>query len=95
MSKLHQEATPLFALANGHVRRLRLREAHRLQLASGRLWLTLDGRLGAPADDVLLQAGESWVLPPGREAVLEALPLAGQAGVGAARFDLLLNPDAA
>lgn len=92
MTSLHQEAKPLFALANGQVRRLRLRESHRLQLSSGRLWLTLDGRLGAPADDVLLQAGESWTLPAGREAVLEALP---QPGAGAARFDLLLSPEAA
>ena len=91
MNATHQSPSPLFALASGQVRRLRLHEAHRLQVASGRLWLTLDGRLGAPADDVLLQAGDSWTLPAGRTALLEALP---QPGAAAARFDLLLSPAA-
>ncbi len=89
MSHLHQAPDPLFALASGQARRLRLAQAHRLQLQSGRLWLTVDGRLGCPSEDVLLQPGETWTLPQGRGVVLEALPTQG---AGAARFDLLLCP---
>lgn len=92
MSSLHQDTAPLFALFTGQARRLRLTQAHQLRLRSGRLWLTLDGRLGAPAEDVLLQSGESWTLPGGRAVVLEALPSPGSPE---ARFDLLLSPEAA
>ncbi len=92
MSHLHQDPQPLFALFSGQARRLRLPQAHQLRLRSGRLWLTLDGRLGAPAEDVLLQAGEAWTVPGQRGVVLEALPSPGEAE---ARFDLLLSPEAA
>jgi Protein of unknown function (DUF2917) len=88
MNELHQTQAALLSLGNGHVRRLRLREPHELRVSSGRLWLTLDGRPGAPADDVLLQRGDRWLLPAGCDAVLEALPVADSAQ---ARFDLLLT----
>jgi hypothetical protein len=91
MSHLHQDGRPLFALFSGQARRLRLHQAHQLRLRSGRLWLTVDGRLGAPAEDVLLQAGDAWTVPGQRAVVVEALPMPGGAE---ARFDLLLQPEA-
>ncbi len=91
MSALHQDQRPLFALFNGQARRLCLGQTHQLRLRSGRLWLTVDGRLGAPAEDVLLQAGEAWTVPGRRAVVVEALPSPGELE---ARFDLLLSPEA-
>ena len=89
MFRLHHELAPLFALANGQAQRLHLHDTHCLQVRSGRLWLTLDGRVGAPAEDVVLQPGETMTLPKSRGVVLEALPTPEG---GAARFDLLLCP---
>lgn len=92
MTSTHQDQAPLFALFSGQARRLCLGQTHRLQLRSGRLWLTLDGRPGQPAEDVLLQGGDSWTVPGRRSVVLEALPSVGETE---ARFDLLLSPEAA
>jgi Protein of unknown function (DUF2917) len=43
-----------------------------LRVSRGRLWVTRDGRLDAPADDVVLARGEAVLLPRGAGVVLEA-----------------------
>ncbi len=60
-----------------------LRELHVLQ---GRLWITRQGKLNAPAEDVWLGAGERVTLPSGSEWVIE--------GWGDTRFQLLVPPSA-
>lgn len=63
------------------------REARRLAVARGRVWLTLSGTAEAPAEDCWLEAGEAVALAPGQSAVLEGWP--------AADFELLLPPASA
>jgi len=57
-----------------------------LSVKTGRVWLTRNGRPGAPAEDVWLQAGESLALESGSRVVAEAWPEAS--------FQLLVPPAA-
>lgn len=67
------QALPTWQLRTGQVLRHRPRGAEILRLRCGRLWLTGDGRPEAPAEDVVLEAGQTLHLQPGQTVVLEAL----------------------
>ena len=62
-------------------------EARRLQVARGRVWLTLSGTADAPAQDQWLEAGQAVALAAGQTAVLEGWP--------AADFEILVPPGSA
>lgn len=78
----------LWELGRGQTLRLQAtRTARWLRLRDGRLWLTAEGRVGAPPpEDWWLSAGESLRLPPGTEVLAE--------GWSSARFEVLEEPGA-
>lgn len=65
-------ASNVWQLRTGQVLRHPLRRAETLKVCSGRLWLTANGQLDAPAEDWVLQAGDQLRLPAGQEVVVEA-----------------------
>lgn len=80
--------TASWRLAPGVSRRLTIGPGPRwLQVADGRLWLTVTGGGGAMGQDHWLAAGEALRLDSGTEVVLEA-------SGGEARFELLVSPQA-
>jgi hypothetical protein len=56
-------------------------EARKLRVASGRVWLTVEGEAG----DYWLGAGDSFTVPAGRLVVIEADKAASRIDVGGAR----------
>ena len=58
----------------------------RLRLLAGRLWLTAQGRVGAPPDDLWLVAGDAVRLPAGAVLVVEGWP--------EATFEVVVPPPA-
>jgi len=57
-----------------------------LAVTEGRLWLTLQGRVDDPAEDIWLAPGQSVKLASGSRVVIEAWPQA--------QFQLLVPPSA-
>jgi hypothetical protein len=83
-----QESDGQWALECGEALTLEAAGSSRvLAVTAGRLWLTRSAAPEAPAPDVWLSAGESAVLRPGDEVVLEAWPRA--------RFAVLESPASA
>jgi hypothetical protein len=60
--------------------------ARELAVTEGRLWLTLQGRADAPAEDIWLAPGQSVLLASGSRIVMEGWPQA--------HFQLLVPPSA-
>ena len=58
--------------------------ARRLRLRQGRLWLTAQGALDAPAEDIWLLPGDEALLPSGARVVAEGWPDAA--------FELIVPP---
>jgi len=50
-----------------------LRQDETLKVRSGRLWLTANGALDAPSEDLVIEAGQCLLLPAGQRVVVEAL----------------------
>lgn len=67
------QAAPTWQLRAGQVVRHRPQASETLRLRCGRLWLTADGRPEAPAEDVVLEAGQTLHLQAGQSVVVEAL----------------------
>lgn len=73
-------------LKPGHAMGLRTRQASRLELVHGGLWVTLEGEYGLSPDrcgDLFLRAGDQLLVPAGQRLVME--PYGGPAD-GAASF---------
>ena len=69
-----QQRDALWALTSGQAARLAVCWGPRqLHVVEGVLWLTTQGRRDAPAEDIVLQPGETIELPPRSEWVVEAL----------------------
>ena len=67
--------TALWRVPCGGALRLHIGPAERrLRLLAGRLWLTSQGRAGAPPDDLWLVAGDAVRLPAGAVLVAEGWP---------------------
>jgi len=84
-----QESTPSaqWAVAAGHALPLSIGPGEReLHVTEGRLWLTREGTLQSPPEDIWLAAGDSIALDSGSRWVAE--------GWGEARFQLLVPPRA-
>ncbi|PZP32412.1 MAG: hypothetical protein DI603_10290 [Roseateles depolymerans] len=80
-----RDADSVWCIGDGQALTLTPLDApRRLTVARGRVWLTLSGTLGQPAQDQWLAAGEATALPAGQAAVLEGWP--------AAEFELLHPP---
>jgi hypothetical protein len=76
-------ATALWALGQGQAEPLHVGpQGQILRVVEGWLWLTADGALGAPAEDIWLAPGEEYLLHAGSRWVVEARH--------AGRFQLLL-----
>ena len=81
------EAQALWILAAGEALSLPLSTGPReLSVAQGRVWLTVPGSAGAPAQDQWLEAGQTARLAAGSRAVVEGWP--------DAQFLLLVPPAA-
>ncbi len=79
------EAQALWTLAAGEALSLPISAGPReLSVAHGRVWLTVPGSAGAPAQDQWLEAGQTARLAAGSRAVVEGWP--------AAQFLLLVPP---
>ncbi|WP_428420331.1 DUF2917 domain-containing protein [Methylibium sp.] len=80
------QAMPLWQLGSGQTLRLpATRSARWLRLREGRLWVTAEGRVGAPPpEDWWLAPGQSLRLPAGTEVLAE--------GWSAASFEVLEEP---
>ncbi len=72
MLNLNQQFASHWQLASGHTLRRVAGQPRLLRVAQGRLWVTRDGSLQAPAEDVLLKPGDSLALTRGEAVVLEA-----------------------
>lgn len=72
MRVLNQSIAARWQLASGQTLRRVTRQPHLLRVAQGQLWVTRDGSLQAPAEDVLLNPGDSLALQGGEAVVLEA-----------------------
>lgn len=68
----HQSSTP-WMLQPRQVWRHRVQRAEKLSVRSGRLWLTREGSLEAPAEDRVLEAGQALFFREGQDWVVEAL----------------------
>ena len=80
-------SSALWALGAGEALRLSIGPGEReVQVAEGRLWLTRDGSLQSPPEDIWLEAGDSIALESGSHWVAE--------GWGETRFQLLVPPRA-
>ena len=87
MSILQQSSQALWQLSQGEALSITIGPGSReLSVAEGRLWLTLQGRADAPAEDVWLEPGQSVQLASGSRVVVEAWPQA--------QFQLLVPPSA-
>jgi Protein of unknown function (DUF2917) len=73
MQKVNESPSPMWTLATGRTLRRSAPQARLLRVAHGQLWVTRDGSLRAPAEDLMLQAGDSLALACGEAIVLEAL----------------------
>ncbi|MBB5203131.1 quercetin dioxygenase-like cupin family protein [Inhella inkyongensis] len=62
-----------WALQTRQVVNHRVHQAQTLAVQSGRLWLTGAGRLDAPAQDFVLERGQTLRLEPGQSVLIEAL----------------------
>jgi len=60
-------------LRAGQVMSHPVRQDETLKVRSGRLWLTTNGELNAPSEDLVLEAGQCLLLPAGQRVVVEAL----------------------
>ena len=77
----------LWRVPRGSALRLDVGPAERcLRLLAGRLWLTSQGRAGAPPDDLWLVAGDAVRLPAGAVLVAEGWP--------EATFEVVVPPPA-
>lgn len=80
-------SSALWALGAGEALRLSIGPGEReVHVAEGRLWLTREGSLESPPEDIWLEAGDSIALESGSQWVAE--------GWGATRFQLLVPPRA-
>jgi hypothetical protein len=85
MQQYPASASALWALDSGRTLRLpAVAGARRVKLIEGRLWLTADGSLRRPGEDVWLSAGDEFELSPSVGWVAEASPQA--------RFLVLVPP---
>jgi hypothetical protein len=76
MSRM-QESGAQWRLPAGRARRLAQAPVDRvLAVTAGRVWVTGSGRADAVAPDVWLNAGDEFLLPAGREVVVEGWPQA-------------------
>lgn len=64
--------TARWQLARGQALRRVAPGGRLLRVACGRLWVTRDGQPGAPAEDLVLQRGDTLPLAGGEAVVLEA-----------------------
>lgn len=81
------QSQALWSLPQGEALSLSIGPGPReLSVTAGRLWLTLQGRAEAQAQDVWLEVGQSVQLTSGSRVVIEAWPTA--------QFQLLVPPAA-
>jgi hypothetical protein len=87
MQQYPASASALWELEAGRTLRLpAVVGARRVKLIEGRLWLTADGSLRSPGEDVWLSAGDEFELTPSVGWLAEASPQA--------RFLVLVPPQA-
>jgi hypothetical protein len=80
-------SSALWSVGAGEALRLSIGPGEReVHVAEGRLWLTREGSLESPPEDIWLEAGDSIALESGSQWVAE--------GWGATRFQLLVPPRA-
>ena len=77
MQSTQQSHNGQWFLQNGTAIRLSMNQGpRRLQVQSGRVWMTMDKPTQHATADIWLEAGQSHYLAPGEHAVLEAWPSA-------------------
>jgi hypothetical protein len=87
VQQVRQARQAVWSLSDGEALSLTIGPGEReLSVTEGRLWLTLQGRADAPAEDVWLQPGDSLRLASRSRVVIEGWPKA--------QFQLLVPPSA-